>query len=115
MLLDKGQFAFQVMLKQSTNSGVYDIRKKIEMILNGCVISPADCQLGLFPSLCVRRLSVYLSICPSVRLLDFFKPIFSYSFDWIAFKICRGIRCVISHLVCAFLDDRTIIEFLTNF
>ena len=58
-----------------------------------------------------------ITLCPpSVRLLDFFsKPISSYSFSQIAFKIYTGIKYDITHLGCAFFDDQTIFEFLANF
>ena len=59
------------------------------------------------PSVCLR-----LSVC----LLDYFsKPISSFSFGRIAFKFHTGIKYDISNLACAFLDDRTIFEFMANF
>ena len=67
----KGQFATLMLLKQFTNSGVYNIRKTNRDDSQGLLysfISPADCQLRLFSLLCVR---CPLSVCLSVRL--FFK------------------------------------------
>ena len=58
----KGQFATLMLLKQFTNSGVYNIRKTNRDYSQGLLYSftsPADCQLRLFSLLCVSKSIFY--------------------------------------------------------